>query len=460
MNIEIIDSVMCKCDSPNLIKNSLLAQREFWKKDNFGHRQRNEYEVSLVAKDGTFLTGFLPRVIKFCEKNKLPFKIEGEIKKLPYKSDIDPPGITLFEDQKKLVEIILKEQRGVLQAPTGTGKTILCYAIINAFESRKSLIICPSKSIMNQTAIEFSEKFGMKTSMVGDGNKDLSGDVVVAIVNSLSTMPEENYHDIFDVVIVDEAHHASSFSGMFYDALTNILAPVKIGVTATACEEGTEKAMACEGLIGPVAGTFSIAEATEAKRLAKPKLVLLSIPKNTNIRDMRIYGDSIDKDTKQVTHGIYTMGIVRNRMRNNIIANFIKEQALLGKTSMVFTKILEHADILYEMLTEKGVNAEIVNGAVAGDLREDLRTKLNNKEIQCIVATAAWKEGINIPSLSIVVNAAGYLAPTPVIQMAGRGLRTFEGKEEAIVVDCLDIGRHLSNHCVERLQTYKELGWL
>jgi len=213
-------------------------------------------------------------------------------------------------------------------------------------------------------------------------------------------------------------------------------------------------------LIGPVAGVFSIAEATETKRLAKPKLVLLSIPKNANIRDLRIYGDSIDKDTKLVTHGIYTIGIVRNRMRNNIIANFIKEQALLGKTSIAFTKILEHADILYAMLTEKGVHAEIVNGAVSGDLREDLRTKLNNKEIQCIVATSAWREGIDIPSLNCIINAAGYLAPTPVIQMAGRGLRAFEGKEEAIIVDCLDIGKHLSTHCVERLQTYKELGWL
>ena len=452
---------MCWTDSPALIKNSLLVQREFWKKDQFGHRKRNEYEVSLIAKDGLFLTGFLPRVIKFCEKNKLPVTIEGVLKKLPYKSEIDPPGITLFEDQRKLVEIILKEQRGVLQAPTGTGKTILCYAIINAFETRKSLIICPSKSIMRQTAIEFSEKFNMKTSMVGDGNKDLSGDVVVAIVNSLIKFPEEEYHNIFDIVICDEAHHTSSFSGMFFDALTNILAPVRIGVTATACEEGTEKAMACEGLIGPIAGIFSIAEATETKRLAKPKLVLLSIPKNANIRDLRIYGDSIDKDTGKSTPGIYTMGIVRNRMRNNIIANFIKEQSLLGKTSIAFTKILEHADILYEMLTEKGVNAEIVNGAVSGDLREELRQKLNNNEIQCIVSTSVFKEGVNLPQLSMIVNCAGYLAPTPVIQMAGRALRFVKGeKEEAMVVDCLDIGRHLSNHCVERLQTYKELGWL
>jgi superfamily II DNA or RNA helicase len=453
MKIQIIDSVMCHTDAPALIKECLSVRREFWKLDRssgYPRRVRKEYDACLIAKDGTFLSGFFPRVIEFCRKNSIPVTVEGSFKKLDFSEGLDPPGITLFEDQKKLIQTILISQRGVLQAPTGTGKTILCYAIISLFKTRKSLIICPSKSIMRQTAKEFEEKFKMKTSMVGDGVKDLSGDVVVAIVNSLRRMPEESYHDLFDIVIVDESHHSASFSGMFFDVMTNILAPVRIGVTATSPnkEKEQEKSMACEGLIGPTTGIFSVADAVESGRLAKPKLILLSIPKNNNLRDLRTY------------HEIYTMGIVRNRMRNNTIANFVKGQAAEGNTSLVFTKLLEHADLLEVMLIDKGVNCKIVNGAVSGQLREELRSELQNKQIQCIIATSAWKEGINLPSLNCVINGAGYLSSTPIIQMAGRGLRVSEGKDEALIVDFLDIGRYLSDHCVERLQTYKELGWL
>jgi superfamily II DNA or RNA helicase len=313
---------------------------------------------------------------------------------------------------------------------------------------------------MKQTETEFRENFKMKTSIVAAGKKDLSGNVVISIINSLHNLEDEKYHDIFDVVIIDEAHHSSSFSGMFYDVLTNIIAPVKIGLTATPPDKikSPEKAMACEGLIGPVIGAFTVPEAVNIGRLTRPRLVLLNIPPNANLRDLRTYGDSWAGNT--YTPGIYTMGIVKSRIRNNIIANYIRDETKKGKTALIFVKILEHATIFHQMLTEKGIKCEIVNSTVSGDKREAFRLKLHNKALQCIVATAAWKEGINIPALDIVFNAAGYQDITPVTQMAGRVLRIYEGKEEAIIGDCLDIGKYLSVHCIQRLQTYKNLEWL
>jgi len=446
MKIKIIDHVHCQADSPKILKEFLTVRRTFWKKGLY-HQERTEYDHPLIDKQGMFLSGFLPRVVKNLEKRGISTEIEGEFEKAKYKWPIIYPEITLWEDQKKMVQIALEQQRGIFQAPTGTGKTVLCYAIIYPLMPCKALVICPSKSIMSQTAREFHDKFSLKTSVYGDGTKDLSGDVVVGLINSLHRIPPEEYCSLFDVVIADETHHLS-LDGMYYKFLTNCLAPVRIGLTATADKEGTEKAMAFEGLLGPMIGKFTFGEAVEAKRIAKPKMILLPIPINSNLRDIRTYQE------------IYRIGIVYNRVRNSIIVKFIAEQAKEGKTAIVFVKLLDHASILLGMMREKGVLCEYVSGEVDDRERQRIKSLLRTKQINCVISTSVWKEGLDLPELSIVANCAGYLSDKPVIQMAGRVLRIAEGKTEGIIVDFLDCGKYLSEHCVRRLLTYAELGWL
>lgn len=458
MKIKIIDPTICQTDSPKELKEFLTVKKTFWKQAGPYKKEHQDYDSPLVDKRGFFLTGFLPRVIRACKTRSIPIEIEGSIEKIQYDPSMQYPTIKLFEDQKVLVEKTLQIQRGIIQSPTGTGKTVLCYAILHSLKSKKSLVICPSKSIMSQTAKEFKENFRMKVSVFGDGEKDLSGDIVIGLINSLNKLKPVAYCDLFDVIIVDEVHHCSSIPtekekqnnemGMYYKFLTGCLAPVRVGLTATVDEEGTERAMAAEGLIGPVIGKFTFGEAVETKRIAKPKLKLIPIPINLNTKEVRSY------------HDVYNIGIVFNRIRNNIIADYIVEQTKLGKTSLVFVKFIPHAEKLTEMIKSKGVPCEYVIGEVKDREREEIKIQLSNKKLMCVVATAAWREGVNLPALDIVINAAGYLSEKPTIQMAGRVLRIAEGKTEGIIVDFLDSGRYLADHCVKRLLTYAELGWL
>lgn len=459
ITITAIDPVVgqIQCDTKEelpIIKSLLTLTRERRIRTEKVARNRwktatIEEEIPLITEDGFFLIGLYPRLIETLKRKQIPHKTTSLINKHAAinPKDLQLKGMKLYDDQINLLIGASEQQRGVLQAPTGTGKTVLAYALIKMFMSGKSLIICPSKSIMKQTEIEFREKFGFKTSIVGDGSKDLSGEVVVSVINSLNKISPKELADIFKIVIVDEAHHVASFSGMFYNVMTTIKAPIRIGLTATALDNNTEKGIACEALLGPLIGKFTVPEATEANRIVKPELVLLSVPQSANIRDLNKYQE------------IYNMGIVYNRMRNNIAAKFIQENTEKGSSAIVFTRILDHADILYEMISARGVPCSLVTGAVSATIREKLRAQLNDKQISCIVATAAWKEGVNIPSLDIVMNAAGYLSNNAVTQMAGRGTRIFEGKSPKMV-DFLDIGKYLSVHTVHRLQTYSQLGWL
>lgn len=447
MNITIIDQTICKTDSPKVLKDFLKVTRTFWRTGQY-NKEKTEYEHPLVGKDGSFLAGFLPRVIKECERRKIPLTIKNEFERVAYDPSLTYPKIRLFDDQQRLVATALENHRGIIQSPTGTGKTILCYAMIYPCMPCRALVICPSKSIMTQTAKKFEEEFGLKTSVCGGGQKDLSGDVVVSLINTLNNLDPKEYCDVFDIVIVDEAHHAASFDGMYHNFLTNCLAPIRIGLTATVDKANTEKGMAAEGLLGPVIGKFTFQEAVEAKRIAKPVLKLLPTPINSNIQEMKTYKE------------IYDVGVVFNRQRNSLVVDYVAKAAGENKTSIVFVRFLNHAELLVKAINAAGVTCTYVSGSVSDKEREETKIALSKKTIKCVVATSAWREGVDVPNLDIVVNAAGYLSEKAVLQMAGRAFRIAEGKSEGIFVDFIDSGKYLGAHCIRRLLTYSELDWI
>lgn len=453
MKIKIIDQTICRTDNKELLGEFLKVKKSFWTKGEYS-KQKHEYEASLVEKDGTFLAGFLPRIIRECDRRKIPLEIEGNFERKEYNLPLSYPSITLFDDQEKLVLRALTEQRGIIQSPMGTGKTIVCYAIIHPCMPCKSLLICPSKSILTQTAKKFKEMFGMNVSILSSAKvagipQGLSGDIVIATINSVDRLSAEKFCGVFDIVLIDESHHVCNFDGMYYKFLTRCLSPIRIGVDATPDKAGTEKGMAAEGLLGPIIGKFSFQEAIDAGRIVRPRVVLLPVPINLNAKQLTTYKE------------IYDVGIVFNRIRNTIIADYIAARAKENLTSVVFVKFLNHLDILYNLIKERGVEVAKVKGEISDRERENIRIMLNEKKIKSVVATGqTWSEGVDVPSLNIVYNAGGYLSEKPVLQMAGRCLRVFEGKTEGIYVDMLDSGRYLSEHCVRRLLVLAELGWI
>ena len=445
MKIEIIDPTVCKVieDREELAAFLSITEEKYFKKGKDFGKTNYQKEVSLVDKEGFFLAGWLPRILK-----RFPdTKIIGEEQKLKFNKKIDPPGITLFDDQRKQILPALEKQRGIIKAPTGTGKTVLLYALANCFKTKKVLILFPLETIFSQTVKDFKQ-WGADVSVVMSGKKDLSGKMVLAMDKSFKNLPIESYYDIFDVILIDECHHVASKS--YHTILTQTLAPVRIGVTASPHSPKTNKGIICEGLLGPIISEYSIEEAVENKRLATPTLKLISVPKNSNTKELYTYKD------------IYYVSVVKNSYRNSLIADYLIKKVVPNKeTAIVFTYMIKHAEALQETLIKKGIKSKIVHGDIKKAEREIIKTQLERKEIDCVIATAAWKEGLNVKSLNTIINAAGYKDGNPVVQMAGRCLRIIPGeKEKATVVDFLDLGKYLSEHSIQRLQTYQSLGWI
>jgi len=105
----------------------------------------------------------------------------------------------------------------------------------------------------------------------------------VATVQSLKNLLDEKFLQEVDIVVVDEAHHVSSFSlpfarkdqqGSYARVLSTVPAPIRLGFTAT-LPYIEQARMSLEGYIGPV---ISEVKAKEVERLAKIRIRLRKLP--------------------------------------------------------------------------------------------------------------------------------------------------------------------------------------
>ncbi len=444
MQIKIENNIYSKVDKElqPIVKQLLSYKAEYWKQGQYA-KERVPYMASMVKRYEVF-TGLIPKIIKHLENKKIKFDLSGYNEKLKPTDKPNIKGITFREDQLRLIQAAIDNQRGLIISPTGSGKTVIAAGLISCFKNSKVLFLMHTKDLLYQTAEEF-KKFGLKNiSIVGDGKKDLSGDIVVATRQTLANIDPKEYCDLFDITIVDECHHATA--GQYKKILTNNLSIMKIGFTATE-QKTKEKALYLEGLIGPVIGELSLEEGIEKGIIVKPRVTLISIPYKPT-------------DTRQY-YKLYEEQIIHSRIRNRIIIKEIKKRTTKNKSCLIMIKEIEHGENLMEI-------AEIINlkdivfiqGKTEGEQRQQVKKALQDKKIKAVIVTAIWREGTNIPSVNCIVNAFGGKDWKTTMQLIGRGLRTFKGKEELEILDFIDCHRYLAEHFTRRLQIYVENNWL
>ena len=93
-------------------------------------------------------------------------------------------------------------------------------------------------------------------------------------------------------------------------------------------------------------------------------------------------------------------------------------------------------------------------------LRQAVARRLRRGDTQVVIASVIWQEGIDLPEVRSVVNAAGGRSVIAALQRLGRGMRVAAGKNEVELWDFRDSGhRWLSRHTKERLAAYLSEGF-
>lgn len=316
--------------------------------------------------------------------------------------------------------------KGLVQAATGVGKTYLA-----AFDSMKYshvLFVAHREEILRQAAISFrnvrqSEDYGFFDRK----HKDCDKAVIFA---SVATLGKEHYlqdtyfaPDYFDYLVIDEFHHAVTKQ---YQNIIDYFKPqFLLGLTATPERmDGRNIYQICDYQV-----PYEITLKEAINRGALVPFRYYGIYDKTDYSRFRLVkGHYKEQDLNQAYLG--------NRERYDLI--FRHYQKHRSKRALGFCSTRQHAEDMAREFSARGIPSAAVysnaDGVYAED-REKAIERLNSGEIRVIFSVDMFNEGVDIPSVDMVMFLRPTESPVVFLQQLGRGLRKSRKKEYLTVLD-------------------------
>lgn len=356
------------------------------------------------------------------------------------------PGLELRPEpfQERLLELIaLARQQGhhrnLLVAATGTGKTVMAavdYARLREDLPRARLLfVAHREEILNQSLATF--RYALRDASFGElwvgKNHPTNFEHVFASIQSLNANDVSNLTaDYFDVVIVDEFHHAAAAS---YVRLLNHVEPRELlGLTAT--PERSDGLSIFRWFDNRIAAELRLWDAIDQGRLTPfiyygvhDGLDLTSIPWK------RGQGYEVE-----ALSNLYTSSEVWARLvlaQLHLHANDSNKMRCLG-----FCVSIEHARFMAKHFNESGISAVAVWGDSSWAERRDALRQFADGTIRVIFSVDLFNEGIDLPDVDTILMLRPTESATLFMQQLGRGLRKSTKKTVCTVLDF--VGTHRS----------------
>jgi len=425
----------------------------FFKQQPYGgKKQIKTHKLVIYRGKGGYRampTGLVTIAEEFLKSQKYVVYIDGYHERItPKKPNL--PGITFRPDQMDAIKsIMLAEwQRGIIVAPTGTGKTIIALGMVSTiYPKHNILILAHTVDLLNQFYDDLI-KFGFDEKHISylKGNDYEFNKITLSTDKKLAKINPKEYADKFDMVIVDEYHHCSGFNTQYAQILSSMLAPIRVGFTAT-IPPSEEAQWTMKSFAGPVKYELTIQKASKLNLLTVPDIKFVVYKPVEKDYEIKRYSD------------IYKKFIIENYNRNAAILNLVHYHVTLKQPVLVCIRDLEHLDKLLQLSKNRGIPIYGAQGSTATQIRKEIIAKMREKEYLACIASKVFNEGINIPQLEVVINAAGGKSKIENIQRPGRGTRLAEGKKGLIVYDFVDPYRYLAEHSTERMMLFSNQGW-
>ncbi len=102
---------------------------------------------------------------------------------------------------------------------------------------------------------------------------------------------------------------------------------------------------------------------------------------------------------------------------------------------MVFAAGVDHALHLRDILRRRGIKTEMILGDTPKTERKDIVSRFKARELRCVVGNNVLCVGFNARHVDLMAILRPTTSKGLHVQMMGRGLRTFPGKENCLVLD-------------------------
>ena len=125
----------------------------------------------------------------------------------------------------------------------------------------------------------------------------------------------------------------------------------------------------------------------------------------------------------------------RNR---RIVHQVVTTKGPAGECAAVITRRIDHAEALGAALVAEGQRVAVLSSRVSKKSRAAALDRARAGEVDVIVATQLFDEGVDIQNLSRVHLVFPARAEGRIVQRCGRALRVIEGKSVPVIFDYVD----------------------
>lgn len=314
-------------------------------------------------------------------------------------------------------------RRTLLVLPTGCGKTVVFAKITEdcVRSGKRVLILAHRGELLTQASDKIEKACGLKCAVEKADETCLDSWYRITVGSVQTLMREKRLnnfsHNYFDVIIIDEAHHAVS------DSYTRILDHFQnadvLGVTATP-DRGDMKNLG--KVFQSLAYEYTLPKAIKEGYLSPIKAV--TIPLKIDFTGVSIQAGDFKASDIDTALDPYLYQI----------AEEMKAYCLNRKT-VVFLPLVKTSQKFRDILNQAGFTAAEVNGESPD--RAEILEAFDKGKYNVLCNSMLLTEGWDCPPVNCVV----VLRPTKVrslySQMVGRGTRLCEGKTELLLLDFL-----------------------
>lgn len=345
-------------------------------------------------------------------------------------------GITLRGYQVAAAKTLLAHGRGIAKMATNSGKTEVIAAMCKAVPG-DTLVLTTKLDLMRQTADRLTLRLKEEVGTIGDGSF-WPGRVMVGMVQTLTHRKDlEKLFAGQSMVIFDECHHVPSKTSQ--NVLMSIPAARRFGFSGTPLHHDNLPDLILIGATGPVLVDISNADLIESGISSMPYV------------DM--YVVTSDDDYYSKWGPCYGKFIVNNDKRNKIIAREVnKAQA---DSTLILVDRIEHGNNLVAMIP----GAIFAHGSLSTDERKAILHQLRHVSGAIVVATPIFDEGVDVPSVDMLVLAGGGETHVRLLQRIGRGMRYKESGKLRVIDFVDDTNQYLLSHSKSRADVYESEGF-
>ncbi|WP_338727923.1 DEAD/DEAH box helicase family protein [Haladaptatus sp. DJG-WS-42] len=328
--------------------------------------------------------------------------------------------------------------RGVLELPTGSGKTVIGLGAIEALGT-PTLVVVPTIDLLTQWRDELETEFDCPIGQLGGGEQTLEA-ITVSTYHS-AYLKAGSIGDRFGLVIFDEVHH---LGGEGFRQIARLLAaPARLGLTAT-FEREDDAHEVIEDLVGPLCYTIEIDDLA-GEHLANYDIKRLTVEltpdeRREYERHQSVFTDYLASSNIQLRSGSdYQKLVMRSgtdpRAREALLAKqrarevMMNSQAKLDELATILDRhrgdriivFTAHNALVYR-ISERFLIPAITHRTGTKERREVLR-KFRTGEFSRVVTANVLDEGVDVPDANVAVVLSGSGSEREFTQRLGRILR-------------------------------------